>query len=107
MAVLHADQLPLSRKIGFNMREAGEVGLLTDVGVAAANDEAGIRAFIRTAGPVHAEYEPYRERLVRAFDLGDFSDEFTAALINPLTTVAGLVNLTDAVNFTPNRELFE
>src|SRR5262245_14140536 len=107
MPVLHADQIRLSSMIGFNMREAGEIGLLTDSNVAAANDEPGIRSAIRTTAPVHAEFEPYRERLVRAFDLGDFSDEFTAALIGPLTTVKGLVDLTNAANFPPNRELFE
>jgi hypothetical protein len=105
MPVLHADQLPLSRKIGFNLREAGEVGLLTDASVAAANTVAGTRAAIRTAAPVHAEYEPYRERIVRAVDYGEASQELTDALIGPLTTVAGIVNLTDAVNFPPNREL--
>ncbi len=107
MPILHADQLRLSRMIGFGLREAGEVGLLTDASVAAADTVAGVRAAIDAAGPVHAEYEPYRARSKRVVDLGAYSAELTDALILPLTTVAGLVNLTDAVNYPPNRELLE
>lgn len=104
MPVLHQEQVPLSEKIGFNLREAGEVGLLTDTSVAAANTVAGLIAAVRSA-VVHAEYEPYRERVVRAIQLGADSQELTDALIGPLTSVVGLVALTQASNFPQNREL--
>lgn len=104
---LHADQIRLSEMIGFNLREAGEVGLLTDAGVAAADTVDGLRTAVRTTGPVHAEYEPYRERIVRGINYGAESSELTNALIAPLTTVVGLVALTEGANFPANRELFE
>ena len=105
MPVLHADQLPLSRKIGFNLREAGETTILTDASVAAADTFAGLNLAVDNA-VVHAEYNPYKARIKQAIARGGDSLELTDALILPLTTVVGLVNLTEAVNFPPNRELF-
>jgi hypothetical protein len=104
MPVLHADQIPLSREIGFNCREAGEVVLLTDATVAAANTVAGLRAAINAA-VVHAEYEPYRSRIIQAINRGEDSQEITDALVAPLTTVAGLVALLQVGSF-PNRSLY-
>ena|SRR5262245_5160495 len=105
MAVLHADQFPLSRKIGSNLREAGETTILTDATVTAADNVAGLNAAVDNA-VVHAEYNAYKPRIKQAIARGADSQELTDPLILPLTTVAGLVALTDAVNFPPNRELF-
>jgi hypothetical protein len=105
MPVLHADQLPLSRMIGFNCREAGEAVLLTDATVAAADTVAGLKAAVNNAS-VHAEILPFKSRINLAIDRGADAQEITDALVAPLTTVAGLVNLTQAVNNPANRALY-
>jgi hypothetical protein len=105
MPILHADQLPLSREIGFNCREAGEALFLTDDTVAAADTVQGLYNAIDAAA-VHAEYNAYRSRLKAAIARGADSQEITDALVAPLTTVAGLVNLTQASNYPQNRSLY-
>lgn len=106
MPVLHADQLRLSRMIGFNCREAGESTLLTDASVAAADTVAGLKTAVDNAN-VHADQVPFKPRVKGAIQYGAESAEITDALVLGLTTVTGLVNLTDAVNHPANRELFE
>lgn len=105
MPVYHADQLPLSRQVGFNCREAGEAALLTDTTVAAADTVAGLKAAVNAAA-VHAEIIPMKSRINLAIDRGADVQEITDALVAPLTTVAGLVNLTQAVNYPANRQLY-
>lgn len=105
MPILHADQLQLSRDIGFSLREAGEVLLLTDTTVAAADTPQGLKDAVDAAA-VHAEYNPYKSRIKAAIDRGTDSQELTAALVGPLTTLVGLVNLTQASNYPQNRSLF-
>lgn len=93
MPFLHTDQLRLSSEIGGNLRAAQGEGYLTDSNVAAADTVAGVRALM-TGG--HADQAPNQHRFQRAVDLGAASQELTDSLINPLTTVAGLINLTQA-----------
>lgn len=104
MPFLHTDQIPLSREIGANMRAAAEEGYLSDAGVAAANTRAGVRALM-TGG--HADQQPNQHRFQRAVDLGGYSDELTDALIGPLTTVEGLVDLTAAANTQDRHQMIQ
>ncbi|HEU0184889.1 MAG TPA: hypothetical protein VFS27_06205 [Blastocatellia bacterium] len=90
---LHADQLRLSSEIGGNLRAAQDEGYLTNTNVAAADTVAGVRALM--AGG-HADQAPNQHRFQRAVDLGSYSSELTDALIAPLTTVQGLLDLTQA-----------
>lgn len=99
---LHADEINLSREVGANLRAAAEEGYLTNAGVAAANTVAGVEALI-TGG--HADQKPNQHRFLRAIDAGEALGELTDAAINPLTTVEGLVDLTQAAN-TSDRNQF-
>ena len=105
MPVLHADQLPLSREIGFNCREAGEATLLNDATVASADTVVGLKNAIDNAN-VHADLLAMKSRIKLAIDRGLDAQEITDALVGPLTTVAGLVNLTQAANYPSNRSLY-
>lgn len=91
MAILHADQIRLSQEVGGNLRAAGEEGYLNDTNVAAANTVVGVEALI-TGG--HADQKPNQYRILRAIDEGEATAELTDALIAPLTTLEGLVDLT-------------
>jgi hypothetical protein len=104
MPFLHTDQIPLSREIGGNLRAAGEEGYLTDANVTAANTVAGVEALI--AGG-HADQKPNQHRILRAIDLGEASQELTDALINPLTTLEGLVDLTAAANTVDRHQMIQ
>ena len=91
MPFLHTDQLRLSCEIGANLRAAQDEGYLTDSNVAAADTLAGVR-LLPTGG--HGDQQPNQYRFQRAIDLGGYSSELTDALIAPLTTVVGLIALT-------------
>jgi len=79
-------------------RMAGNLGLLTDAEVAAADTNAGIQAAIRAAAITHGENIQAEERLARAIQTWGDIGVATDAAINPLTTVAGLVALGLAVD---------
>lgn len=100
----HTDAIPLSREIGANMRAAADEGYLTDAGVAAANTVAGLKALI-TGG--HADQKPNQHRFLRAIELGEQAAIFTDALIAPLTTVEGLVDLTEAANTVDRHQMIQ
>lgn len=104
MPFLHTDQIPLSREIGGNLRAAGEEGYLDNTKVAAADTVVGIEALI-TGG--HADQKPNQHRILRAIDLGEGSAELTDALIGPLTTLEGLVDLTAAANTVDRHQMIQ
>lgn len=82
-------------------RQAGNYGLLTDAQVAAADTVAGVIAAIRagaTLANVHYEAKQAIDRIARAIQTWADIGVITDALINPLTTVAGLVALGTAVD---------
>jgi|ERR1051325_1917659 hypothetical protein len=90
---LHADQIEHSKRIGANLRSAGEQGLLTNTTVAAADTNAGLQAAVDAAS-VHADANPAKDRIKRAIDYGKQSDELSDANILGLTTLAGAEALT-------------
>jgi len=82
-------------------RISGNLGLLSDSEVAAANTVAGIISTINsklTAANIHYEAKQFIDRIVRAIQSWADIGVITDALINPLTTVAGLVGLGIAVD---------
>jgi hypothetical protein len=104
--VLHADQLNLSREVGANLRAAAEEGYLTDAGVVAADTVTGVRDLITNAA-AHADQLPNKHRFQRAIDFGAASGELNDADINPLTTVDGLVGLTQAANTKDRNQMLQ
>ncbi len=98
---LHADQLTLNVLAGDNMLSAGNIStnagyaLLTNTNVAAANTVQGLKDAI-DATACHADESFTKERFKRAVDLGSADGSFTDARILGLTTVTGLVELTNA-----------
>lgn len=95
VALLNTPQYFLSEQIGWNCQAAGVNLMLTDATVAAADTNAGLQAAV-TAAVVHAALVPMKTRINRAIQAGLTDATLTDALINPLTTVAGLVALTAA-----------
>lgn len=99
---MHVDAQPLSQLVGFNMRSAGANGILTNTNVGAADTVAGLRAlFAQNTGLLHTEQLAMEPRYLEAANFGVYQGTFTDGTIAGLTTVAGLVNLTEAANF-PN-----
>lgn len=102
MALLHGDQLRLSVEVGSNCQAAGDLGLLTNTTVAAADTNTGLQTAV-TAAVVHGDILPSKARINRAISVG--INELTDAAIAPLTTVAGLVALTQNSNLLRNQFL--
>jgi hypothetical protein len=99
---LHADAVYLNRLIGDNMLSAGNVtansgyAFLTDTNVAAADTVTGLTAAVDAAS-AHADQSYAKARFDLAITLGTYDGSFTDARILSLTTVAGLVGLTNAL----------
>lgn len=89
---LHADQLSLSTRIGGNIYRAGRMNLLTDAGVEAADTIAGLESFIDSVA-VHADQAGFKDRIKDGLRK---EPNITDVNILALTTVAGLVALTNA-----------
>src|SRR5262247_3258834 len=104
MAYRHTDEIPLSREVGANMRAAAEDGYLTNTNVAAADTVAGVRALMTNG---HSDQKPNQHRFQRAVDVGENLADFTNALINPLTTVEGLVDLTAAADTVDRNQMIQ
>lgn len=98
---LHADAIPLNRLIGDTVLSAGNIstnagfGFLTDTNTAAADTVVGLIAAV-DAAPAHADQIPMKARTDLAITLGTYDGSFTDARILGLTTVTGLVQLTNA-----------
>lgn len=95
MAYLHSDEVALSFREGGTLRTAGYYSLLTDATVASADTVTGLSAAV-VAAQVHADFDPPKNRVTRTITIGANIGDLTDALIAPLTTVVGLVNLTQA-----------
>lgn len=98
---LHADAVYLNRLIGDTVLSAGNVStnsgfaLLNDTNVAAADTIVGLIAAV-DAAPCHADQAFMKPRTDLAITLGSYDGSFTDARILSLTTVTGLVQLTNA-----------
>lgn len=90
---LHSDQIRLSQLVGGNLRQGVGISVITDAIVAAGDTVALLRAGI-AAVQVHADTKRLQETIQRAIDFGTYSSEITDALLAPLTTTDGLINLT-------------
>ncbi len=87
----HADTLTLSRAQGRSFNLAGNLGLLTDSGVAAADTLVGLQNFINGVS-VHADQVNFKDQLKKAVLVNQ--GEVTDATVLGLTTVSELVALT-------------
>jgi len=98
---LHADAIPLNRLVGDTVLSAGNVStnsgyaLLTDSSVAASDTVAGLISAVDNA-TCHADQVPMKARTDLAITLGTYDGSFTDARVLSLTTVTGLVQLTNA-----------
>ena len=98
---LHADQLALNVLCGDNMLSAGNIStnagyaILNNTNVAASNTVTALKEAI-DAAPVHADESYSKARFKLAVDLGNYDGSFTDARLASLTTVQGLVELTNA-----------
>lgn len=99
----HADTLNLSRRGGGIIYRAGRLGLLTDAGVAAGDTKAGLDSFVDSVS-VHADQQFLKARTKKAFRT---DEAITDAAIAPLTTVAGLVALTQMGSNSMSTEYHE
>jgi len=106
MPLLHADQIRLSKEIGSNLRAAGDMNMLTDTTVAAADTNLGLQNAVLNS-VVHADKAPAKHRIVRAIQLGDYDDTLDDADILGLTTLEGAVDLTEAANDTNRNQMIE
>ena len=101
MPTIRPDFIGLNAQGVSAAREAGNLSLITDSEVAAANTVAGVIAAINaklSSGTVSGEAKQFIDRIVRAIQTWADIGVITDALINPLTTVAGLVALGTAVD---------
>lgn len=98
---LHADAIPLNRLVGDTVLSAGNIaansgfGFFTNTNVAAADTVAGLRSALDAAS-AHADQIPMKARTDLAITMGTYDSSFTDARILGLTTVTGLVELTNA-----------
>ena len=96
MPTIRVEFIPLNAQGVSAARMAGNLALLTDAEVAAANTVAGVIAAVNaklTAVGIALESKLQIDRIVRAIQTWADIGVITDALINPLTTVAGLVQL--------------
>lgn len=90
----HSDEIRLGVQAGGAVQRAGQIGLLTDAGVTAADTLNGLDAFVNGVA-VHSDQYNYKPRVKLSWRVySGFSD---AAVLN-LTTVAGLAALTPVPN---------
>lgn len=86
---MHSDQIPTSKAAGAGLRRAQEIGLLVNADVGAGKTlltmEAAVLAFA-----THAENAPMKPRVNQALELGGTNLDFTTAIIQAASTLAGL-----------------
>jgi len=95
MPANHADTQPLSKRIGATINQASAYGFLTNTNVAAADTLNGLDSaveVVKNSPAFHADQRYPARQIKEAYrkDAG-----ITDATILSLTTVAGLVALTD------------
>lgn len=101
MPTVHADTEQINFELGAVIRYCSEIGALTDAEVAAANTVALLRSTLDTnltKGTQWGEIAPAEATILKAIDVAKETGVFTDALLNPLTTVAGLIALTGNTN---------
>lgn len=84
---MHSDQIGASRLVGNAIRRGGELGYLTDAGVAALTTTAGLEALV-SAGTGHVENYPLRPRINQAIDIGIADGTLTNTTVAAANTVA-------------------
>lgn len=99
----HADVFEYSWIGGGTINRAGQLGLLTDAGVAAADTLAGLTSFVNNV-VVHADQQQYKGRIPVAWQ-GNAA--ITDATVLGLTTVAGLAALTATGSNTTTINLYD
>lgn len=101
MPTIRVEFQPLNAQGVSAARMAGNLALLTDANVAAADTVAGVIAAVNaklSTVNIALESKQQIDRIVRAIQTWADIGVITDALINPLTTVAGLVGLGTAVD---------
>jgi hypothetical protein len=101
MPTIRPDFIPLNAQGVSAANLAKNYGLLTDTDVANANTVAGLIAAVNaklSTVNISNEAKQFIDRITRAFQTWADIGVITDALINPLTTVAGLVGLGTAVD---------
>ncbi len=91
-ALFNADTTNLSTLVGTTQNRGAAVGILTDAIVAASTTVQGLKDNIM-AVKVHNDQENYKFVVTKALDK---DPAITDAAVNGVTTVAGLVALTQA-----------
>lgn len=99
----HSDQQFLSRAQGRGFNLAANIGLLTNSGVAAADTLVGLQNFMQSV-TVHSDQVGFKNPLKRSVLANQ--NEVTDATVLGLTTVAGLVALTQQGTNTSQASLF-
>jgi hypothetical protein len=101
MPLVHTDTEFVNIEVGAAIRFCKEIGAISDANVAAANTVALLRSTLDTnlsAATLHGELTVPKTTILRAIDVGKETGAFTDALLNPLTTVDGLIALTGNTN---------
>ncbi len=90
----HADATRASVMVGQGLRAAITESIITNAIVAASNTVAALKTAVRATTGIHADKIPLLERTVDAIEMGENIGDFTDALLAPLTTTNGLLDLT-------------
>lgn len=104
---LNTNEQPEAYRVGAQFRIAKNAGLLTDANVAAANTVAGLTSAVNAATLAAGHPEGVRTRTVKAISVGASLGVLTDALINPLTTVDGLIALTGIPDSYKTRSFYD
>lgn len=95
--ILHSDQVNDGIMVGENLSLAKGAGLLLDADVGAGKTEATMEAAVATnAAPLHAVFQGYVGRIIRALQLGATLGILTTANIQGASTLADLIAVTGA-----------
>ncbi len=91
---LSANEQPEANRVGSMLKLLKQLGVFTDSNVAAADNKAGLIAVVNAATLPIGSSPQLKTQGVKAINVGYDLGILTDALVNPLTTVDGLVALT-------------
>lgn len=99
-AVLHAEYEELSAIVGYGIRRAGIVGVLTNANILSATSAEDLEVIVEAGLPptVHAEYEVEQIMTDLSLKRGDALGDFSNSRVAAADTIAGLVNSTNAAD---------
>ncbi len=104
---LSANEQPEAYRIGSQLKLAKTVGLITDTNVAAADNKAGLLAAVLVPALPIGSSEGLRTQTTKALKLGFDMGLLTDALVLPLTTAQGLIDLTGVPSTYQGRAFYD